>query len=49
MKKVIDPDDFNFRKFLDAVIINLAWQGTKKNAALCTGRLHYTTAKRILI
>jgi DNA polymerase III, delta subunit len=35
IKKIIDPDDFNFRKFLDAVIMILAWQGkTKQNATL---------------
>jgi DNA polymerase III delta prime subunit len=26
IKKIIEPDEFNFRKFLDAVIINLAWE-----------------------
>jgi DNA polymerase-3 subunit delta' len=38
IKKIIDPDEFSFRKFLDAVVINLAWQeaasaqsATKKN------------------
>jgi DNA polymerase III delta prime subunit len=35
IKKIIDPDDFNFRNFLDAVILALAARGvTKKNAAL---------------
>jgi DNA polymerase-3 subunit delta' len=31
IKKIIEPDAFNFRKFLDAVIINLAWEGAAKN------------------
>lgn len=26
IKKIIEPDEFNFRKFLDAVIMNLAWK-----------------------
>jgi DNA polymerase-3 subunit delta' len=30
IKKIIEPDEFSFRKFLDAVIINLAWQGNTK-------------------
>ena len=35
IKKIIDPDDFNFRNFLDAVILALAARGiTKKNAIL---------------
>ena len=35
IKKIIDPEDFNFRKFLDAVIMILAWQGrNKQNVAL---------------
>jgi len=27
IKKIIEPDEFSFRKFLDAIIIVLAWQG----------------------
>jgi DNA polymerase-3 subunit delta' len=37
IKKIIEPDEFNFRKFLDAMIIVLAWQAVgaqKKNAEL---------------
>ncbi len=26
IKKIIEPDDFSFRKFLDAVILHLAWK-----------------------
>ena len=33
VKKILEPDEFNFRKFLDAIILNLAWQSeTTKNA-----------------
>ena len=31
IKKIIEPDEFNFRKFLDAIIMNLAWQGAEKS------------------
>lgn len=35
IKKIIEPDEFSFRKFLDAVIMILAWQeAQKKNPAL---------------
>jgi DNA polymerase III subunit delta' len=35
IKKIIEPDEFRFRKFLDAFIITLAWQGvTGSKAAL---------------
>ena len=35
IKKIIEPDEFSFRKFLDAVIMTLAWQGaTKQKIAL---------------
>jgi DNA polymerase-3 subunit delta' len=27
IKKILEPEDFNFRKFLDAMILQLAWQG----------------------
>lgn len=30
IKKIIEPDEFNFRKFLDAVIMTLAWQKNDK-------------------
>lgn len=35
IKKILEPDEFSFRKFLDAVIINLAWQrvGANEKAA----------------
>jgi DNA polymerase III subunit delta' len=33
IKKVIDPDDFSLRKFLDAVIITLAWEKPSKAKA----------------
>ncbi len=35
IKKLIDPDDFNLRRFLESVIITLAWEKpSKANAAL---------------
>lgn len=35
IKKIIEPDEFNFRKFLDAILLQLAWANrTKINAAL---------------
>ncbi|HVO28897.1 MAG TPA: hypothetical protein VMT81_02875 [Candidatus Paceibacterota bacterium] len=35
IKKIIEPEDFNFRKFLDAMVVVLAWRGAgKENAAL---------------
>jgi DNA polymerase III delta prime subunit len=34
IKKILEPDEFNFRNFLDAVIMNLAWQASGKHAAL---------------
>ena len=35
IKKIIEPDEFNFRKFLDAIILNLAWgDAVKKQSAL---------------
>jgi DNA polymerase III gamma/tau subunit len=35
IKKIIEPDEFNFRKFLDAIIMTLAWRGVSgKNAAI---------------
>ncbi len=35
LKKLLEPEDFNLRIFLDAVIINLAWEKpTRGNAAL---------------
>ena len=34
IKKIIEPDEFNFRKFLGAIIINLAWRGAAKKDAL---------------
>jgi hypothetical protein len=36
IKKVVEPDEFNFRKFLDAVIMNLAWESgeSQKNSIL---------------
>jgi hypothetical protein len=33
IKKVIEPDDFNLRNFLDAVIITLAWEKPSKAKA----------------
>lgn len=39
IKKIIEPDEFSFRKFLDAIMLNLAWQNatgapTAQKAAL---------------
>jgi replication-associated recombination protein RarA len=36
IKKIVEPDEFNFRKFLDAVIMSLAWERgeSQKNSAL---------------
>jgi hypothetical protein len=31
IKKIIEPDEFDLRKFLDAVIMVLAWQDLEKN------------------
>jgi len=31
VKKIIEPDDFNMRIFLDAVIVTLAWSSASKN------------------
>lgn len=33
IKKIIEPEDFDFRKFLDAVIMVLAWQKSSKTKA----------------
>ena len=33
VKKIIEPETFSFRKFLDAVMIVLAWQGVSKAQA----------------
>jgi len=33
IKKIIDPDDFNLRNFLETVIINLAWEKPSKAKA----------------
>jgi hypothetical protein len=34
IKKIIEPDEFSFRKFLDAVIMNLAWVEKKSGRKL---------------
>jgi hypothetical protein len=33
IKKIIEPEEFNFRKFLDVVIITLAWGKPSKTKA----------------
>jgi DNA polymerase III delta prime subunit len=33
LKKIIEPDEFNFRKFLDAILLQLAW-GNKTKATM---------------
>lgn len=33
IKKIIEPDEFSFRKFLDAMILVIAWQGTATGTA----------------
>jgi DNA polymerase III delta prime subunit len=33
IKKIIEPDDFNVRNFLEAVIMNLAWEKSSKAKA----------------
>ena len=33
IKKIIEPDDFNLRNFLEAVIMNLAWEKPSKTKA----------------
>jgi DNA polymerase III subunit delta' len=34
IKKIIEPDEFSFRKFLDAIILVIAWQGTAQAFAM---------------
>jgi DNA polymerase-3 subunit delta' len=40
IKKIIEPEDFNFRKFLDAMLLVAASQATPMNSAKSVGLLH---------
>jgi len=44
VKKIIEPDEFNFRKFLDAVIISLAWQAAGAKSAAGRAMWHRALA-----
>jgi len=44
IKKVIEPDEFSFRKFLDAIILNLAWQAGDARTAQKTALWHKALA-----
>jgi hypothetical protein len=39
IKKIIEPDEFNFRKFLDAVILVLAWHRMDSDTSKSSGVL----------
>jgi hypothetical protein len=50
IKKIIEPDDFNFRRFLDAVVLQLAWReaGDVKGAHGPTAKTNALLWHRVL-